>query len=155
MKNTIIKKMVGCAATSIMLGTLAIGTVFAAGTSRDTLKTSTSEYTTQATTSNPIFTWNGDYSKATATFITEDHEMEVVECDILVSADVDHATYTAVCSYETEDGLQTFKDVKEENFSEMNGTGSHDLADNTSNVASMRQDKTTNKKKQQDIKIEL
>lgn len=135
MKNTIIKKMVGCAATSIILGTLAIGTVFAAGTSRDTLNTTAEDSTVEATADAPIFTWSGDYSKATATFITKEHKMEIVECDVLVDAEADFATYTAVCSYETEDGLQTFKDVKEENYSEMDGTVSHSLADDNSNVA--------------------
>lgn len=146
MKNTVIKKMVGCAATSIILGTLAIGTVFAAGTSKDTSSNSTEANALQATAKDPVFTWSKDYSKATATFIAEDHEMEIVECDVLVNADTDHVTYTAVCSYETEDGLETFKDVKEENYSEMDGTVSHSLADDHSNVASMKPDKSPKKK---------
>ncbi len=38
MKNTIIKRIIGYAAASIILGTLAIGTVFAAGRGKDILK---------------------------------------------------------------------------------------------------------------------
>ncbi len=71
-------------------------------------------------TESAIFTWSGDYTKATATFINDNNEMEVVACDVLIDAESDQATYTAICNYETEDGTQTFKDVKVVNYAEMN-----------------------------------
>lgn len=138
MTNTIIKKMLGCVAASIMLGTLVIGTVFAAGTKKDTLNNTTETSAVQESSESPIFTWSGDYSKATATFINENNEMDVVECDVLVDADSDHVTYTAICSYNTENGFQTFIDEKVENYDEMNNTVSHTLADDNSQVAVFR-----------------
>ncbi len=135
MTNTIIKKMLGCAAASIMLGTLAIGTVFAAGTKNDNANNATEASAVQESTESPIFTWSGDYSKATATFINENNEMDVVECDVLVDADSDHVTYTAICSYNTTNGYQTFIDEKVEYYDEMNNTVSHTLVDDNSQIA--------------------
>ncbi len=119
MRNTIIKKMVGCVAASLVLVVLAIGTVFAAGSGSDTSDNETEATVVQDTTKSVIFTWSGDYTKATATFINDNNEMEVVECDVLIDAESDQATYTAICNHETEDGIQTFKDVKVVSYAEI------------------------------------
>lgn len=135
MRNTIIKKMVGCVAASTILATLAIGTVFAAGSGRDSLNNGTETGAMQVATDQAIFTWTGDYTGATATFINENNEMEVVECDVLIDAEADRVTYTAICSHDTGNGLQTFKDVKVVNYSEMNETAIIRLADDSTMVA--------------------
>ncbi len=135
MRNTIIKKMVGCVAASTILATLAIGTVFAAGTGRDTLNKNAEASAVQVATDQAIFTWTGDYTGATATFINENNEMEIVECDVLIDAEADQVTYTAICNHDTEEGLQTFKDVKVVNYSEMNETAIIRLANDSTMVA--------------------
>ena len=138
MTNTIIKKMAGCLAASTILATLAIGTVFAAGTGRDTLNNTAETSAVQLAKDEAIFTWSGDYTEATATFINENNEMEVVDCDVLIDAESDQVTYTAICSHDTEKGLQTFKDVKVVNYSEMKGNASIRLVDDGTMVAVLR-----------------
>lgn len=138
MKNTVIKKMAGCLAASTILATLAIGTVFAAGTGRDTLNSGTETSAVELANDEVIFTWSGDYTEATATFINENSKMEVVDCDVLIDAESDQVTYTAICSHNTEKGLQTFKDVKVVNYSEMKGNASIRLADDGTTVAVFR-----------------
>lgn len=138
MTNTIIKKMAGCVAASTILATLAIGTVFAAGTGRDNLDKNAEASAVQVATDEAIFTWSGDYTGATATFINENNEMEVVECDVLIDAEADQVTYTAICSHDTENGLQTFKDEKVVNYSEMNGTASIRIRGAASTVAILK-----------------
>lgn len=138
MTNTIIKKMAGCLAASTILATLAIGTVFAAGTGKDTLNNTAETSAVQLAKDEAIFTWSGDYTEATATFINENNEMEVVDCDVLIDAESDQVTYTAICSHDTEEGLQTFKDVKVVNYSEMKGNASIRLADDGTMVAVLR-----------------
>ena len=120
MKNTVVRKIVGCVVGVTILGTLAIGTVFAAGNSSDTETAKfTAETIADATSnSNLTFTWSKDYSKATASYADENNngKLEVVDCVIQVEKNNDSVKYTAICNVDTESGVKTYKDVKVESF---------------------------------------